>query len=998
MNFKEWVRELKKRKDLCPRILVPVLSFALTLFLFWLVFYVNGIVFTENADPNGLTGVISDSKSQYVAFYRYLRRFFQGDGEGIFYSLEKMFGGNMMSLFGYYLISPYNLLLAIFPDLPVYTCMMWIQALKVATAGLCAGIYLSCRPSSQGNGLVNVAFSIAYGLCSYVFGLSWCLFWLDGFAFLPLVALGIESIVKRKSALLYATSLCYVLICSWYIGFMVCVFSVIWFFCHFFADFHLGADREYSLTKASADRWKPVGTFCLASVGALICALPYVFSVTYILDGGKEGFDGLAYGFRLPWAVLRNFMAGTFFDFTESMMYNDSRSFIGIYVGGAVMVFASLYFFSSSYSIKERIYSAIPPLFYFLCFIILGLDTLMHGAAIPTWFPSRYAFCFTFILSSLAGDGFAGLKKTYRFSFLVPCVIWVILYLSTYLYFKQADSDYLPDVPTTLIWFACVAIALIVRFEQPFLDFVRRRVGRGTAAAFSASLSALLCCGVVLCSGFGLYLKGDEIVGSNVENDKYATVDQMESGEYFQKDVDLIKEYAGDNVYRMENTFIAMPTDNVNDNDPIYYGFNGLSHFSSADKKSSMDFAKLMGFFYNGYATRFSYGSTLSIESFLGLKYILDDKSNHCFNLQPFLSPIEELDTGDGVDFYQNPYALPLVFAADSDCRRSIQTYWSGATFENDPENQITYWYNQFEVQNVLWNQLVGVEYSEDLPVLDKIEFTYEGADDSGYQDPNASSTMIASDGITRTEVQVWSKDGKSRALPSFDISSGSTLTYLIHSDPARPLYWYFKDLYLGSDEVSYVMDGRTVVNNTYHYDGIVSFPQNSSGEHVFTLKFHTDKKNVQIRDGFYQDNLANLKKITDRLKENSVKDTLRSESSDRFVGTLTLTADHPDSLIVTIPNETGLSVRIDGEKKEISTGLNLFVTCDISSLEPGDHEIIIEYKDQMFFLGYAFAGLTLIVALLYVGGTLCRNRLSLRRRFRLFLYVREWRERIKMK
>ena len=59
------------------------------------------------------TILTSDLENQYVQFFSYLREIYKGN-HSIFYTFSKTFGGEMLSLYAYYLMSPLNIILLFF--------------------------------------------------------------------------------------------------------------------------------------------------------------------------------------------------------------------------------------------------------------------------------------------------------------------------------------------------------------------------------------------------------------------------------------------------------------------------------------------------------------------------------------------------------------------------------------------------------------------------------------------------------------------------------------------------------------------------------------------------------------------------------------------------------------------------------------------------------------------------------------------------------------------
>ena len=68
--------------------------------------------------------------------------------------------------------------------------------------------------------------------------------WLDGVMILPLVALGLHFIKDKNHYWLYPLAIAYSLMTSWYIGFMICVFAVIYFLYLFIVNFNK-EDKEW---------------------------------------------------------------------------------------------------------------------------------------------------------------------------------------------------------------------------------------------------------------------------------------------------------------------------------------------------------------------------------------------------------------------------------------------------------------------------------------------------------------------------------------------------------------------------------------------------------------------------------------------------------------------------------------------------------------------------------------------------------------------------------
>lgn len=161
--------------------------------------------------------------SQYSCFFGDVKSLLS---DGLFYSLHKSIGGDIYSLAAYYLASPLNLIFLLFPlkYLPEAVSVLYI--LKLSLAALTMSYYLSKRGT---NGAPNLALSLAWSFSAYFTLYSINIMWLDALVLLPLISLGIERLIYRGKFLLYILSLAGAIFCNYYIGYMLCIFSVVYF-------------------------------------------------------------------------------------------------------------------------------------------------------------------------------------------------------------------------------------------------------------------------------------------------------------------------------------------------------------------------------------------------------------------------------------------------------------------------------------------------------------------------------------------------------------------------------------------------------------------------------------------------------------------------------------------------------------------------------------------------------------------------------------------------
>ena len=170
--------------------------------------------------------LIIDMIGQYSAFFSYLKTILLGTGNNIFYSFSKSIGGDMYGLFTYYLISPINLILTLFSSKNIPYAVMLIIFTKIGLAGLTSNILFTREKVNDWKSLI---FSTSYALIAYNISFCYNVMWLDAVFLLPLIIIGIDKILENKSPLLYVICLSITLMVNYYIGFMICIFSGIYF-------------------------------------------------------------------------------------------------------------------------------------------------------------------------------------------------------------------------------------------------------------------------------------------------------------------------------------------------------------------------------------------------------------------------------------------------------------------------------------------------------------------------------------------------------------------------------------------------------------------------------------------------------------------------------------------------------------------------------------------------------------------------------------------------
>ncbi len=590
--------------------------------------------------PFGELSVLAiDSRNQYVSFFAYLRDNLLLGGQSWLYTFSKALGGDMAGFSAYYLLSPFNLLLLFFPTKHLALGIEIMTLLKVG----CCGLAMSLLLNRRGPRFASLLFSVPFALMDYVTAFQSNIMWLDGVILLPIVVIGIERLWEGKSPLCYVLALFAAIVTCYYIGFVLCVFSLLYIILLFF----FFARREKRALRQPA-QWKPFGRFALASLlgGGLsaACLLPAMLS----LAGGKASFT-LENLFEPSFVILPD-VASRYLPGTVNM----GMIFFGyphIYCGMLALLCAALYLCDAKIPRRRRLGAGLLLLALIASFCIGPLNLFWHGFNKPVGFLFRYSFLFSFALLYLGWLGWRRLRKgeaTRRLPLILGGIVAAVLLV------WRSEYTHL-TTGKVLLGFGLAAVMALA------LHLRAKRRWRPAVLALLALVLADLGASVYL----GL---------RRVEYFPYAYY--YDFVRIYQPVAEAVKE-KDKGFYRMENL------DAFSDNDAMLLGYFGLTHFSSSDKMAVRHFLEYTGFSEGTNSVKYSDGSTVAMDNLLGVKYL--------FGRRVMPKPYTPIGESYGIITWENPQALPLGFMVGPGAAEGLSAA---------PEE------NLFEVQNAMWRRL----------------------------------------------------------------------------------------------------------------------------------------------------------------------------------------------------------------------------------------------------------------------------------------------------
>lgn len=371
-----------------------------------LLFILKGNGFYPFGDK---TLFIMDMKGQYLEFFASLRNVLHGD-DSLFFSWSRSMGGNYLGLFAYYVASPLSFITIFFSLEKMPVAILLLTVLKIGLAGLSFagfGAYIWEKGISTKTSIAKgdiilandswkllmvLPFAISYALISYNMVYSMCLMWLDGVILLPMVLLGVEKILDGRKGFHYMLALAALFICNYYTGYMVGVFTAIYFVYRIICLVKKESVKEYL--------WKTL-RFTAVTFLAFGVSAPMILPVVKDLMQGK-----LASVSYVP-DIDTNFVFADLFGKLKNGVYDSitNSGLPAIYVGYLALIMAVVFFVVKGVSIREKIGAALILALLAASFYYTKWDIAWHGFQYPTWFPYRYAFVCSFFLLYMAVRG-----------------------------------------------------------------------------------------------------------------------------------------------------------------------------------------------------------------------------------------------------------------------------------------------------------------------------------------------------------------------------------------------------------------------------------------------------------------------------------------------------------------------------------------------------------------------------------------------------------------
>lgn len=574
------------------------------------------------------TGMIVDMHHQYAPLLAQLRDSLL-HGTLSTYTFSAGPGANFLSMFGYYMASPLNVILVLFPERLLPEGILVITLLKNA---LCGAFFALCLQTVyKKKGLFIPTFSVLYSLMVYLIAYSWNIMWLDVIMMMPIVVLGFERLMEKGKFLTYTLSLAYCLFANYYIAFMLCIFLVLYYLAYVFRSPRTGKEFAVGFGKFA-------GCSLLAGGLAAFLILPVFLALGNTSAAGAD-LPTITNSIDL-FEMIGRHLAVT----TPTIR---SGNLPNIYCGVLTLFCLPLFALNKGIAPRRRATYMALWLALSVSFVINWTDLAWHGLHSPNDLPYRFSFVYSFFLLLMAYEVILHLQYVER-----KHVFAVFAGLVTYLVLEERFGSEKYGFLTVYGNLALIAVYTAF-FALVASKKIRRRVAYA-ALLLIVSAEMILNGGYVIgkLNGSEYYTRHDDYVDNTLTEVNRLAVERLQAI--------ADKETNGD-FYRME----LLPRRTCVDT--ALYHYRGVTTFSSSNYYNTVKFYGGVGYAINGVNSILYHSFIPFVDSVSDIRYVILDVeiTDHAQ-----LTLLDSVTVGEETRYlYRNEDALGLGFMVDDDVK-----------------------------------------------------------------------------------------------------------------------------------------------------------------------------------------------------------------------------------------------------------------------------------------------------------------------------------------
>lgn len=636
------------------------------------------------------------------------------------YSWNSGLGSGFLGNFFNYLSSPLSIIVVFFGHKNIPEAIATMVLLKAALSSAAFAYYI--KKSLGKNDYGAAAFGVLYSFCGFFIAYYWNVMWLDAMFLFPLVMLGIERIVNLRKPMLFIGSMALTMIANYYMAYMVCLFSVIYFFIYFAANYRLSSlygEAVFTLDDKGEKRYSAgqrlrhsvfLGfglRFAFAALVAFCLAAFALIPLYYILQASSATSGSFPESYKSYFKIF-DFLANHLAGLEPTIRSSGEDVLPNVYCGMATVLLVPLYLFSKTIQLKEKAAHVILLAILYFSFNINFANYVWHGFHFPNDLPYRFSFIYSFVLLVMAYKAFMRLKE-YSGKDILAVGIAVVMGI---VLVQELGSKNVSE--------ATVIISLSFAVLYTLLFAV---IKKSPHAASALCLIMMLSCVTEAC------IADTWNFSMNQKKADYAS----DLGDFTLLKKGLDAQNAG--FYRMELAYLRTRMD------PCWYDYNGASVFSSMAYEKTSNLQSKLGMWSN-YINSYTYYPQTPVYNMMNaIQYLVDNDENYEPNPEFYRS----LMSKGKFTAYENKYCLPVAY-----CASTALGAW----------NHISD--NPFEVQGDYFEKATGISgVFERIPITDSyyynVDEMYSGFDTGQFYyyktnpGSEASITLVITPEVTQS-------------------------------------------------------------------------------------------------------------------------------------------------------------------------------------------------------------------------------------------------------
>lgn len=690
------VRRISCKKSLTDSIMAFMVAFFIMLMLYKIYGYA----------PFGNNSLaVMDANIQYLDFFAYLKDVLEGQNS-VFQTFSSLLGGNNIGTYGYYLASPFNFFVIFFRKEELHAFFNLLAALKIAASAATFSIFFHGRfrdflkDRVQGR-IFCVLLSLGYALGQYNIAQSSNIMWLDGVYMLPLILLGVYSVVRDSSGWRLSLSVGLSIAFCWYTGGINCLFSAlwVWFEIAWATCSEDGRFASGGVLRSSVRCLIHYGVSMV--VGILLSAAIFLPVVLAMGDSSKGALDlglvkdtsfigklpsviqGYTFGAKSSYGNVSLFcgslaVVGSIGCFVTKKISIGKKRILGIALGVVLLLFYWKPFYLA-FSLFKSVGSYWYRYSYIGIFVLLFLASVYYLAeAVDESEPTEES-----VELGTGGEqkGSKGKRHgIWKAGFLFAGGLIILDYLKAS---QNLKNTYYTAISVMLLS-GILSAALPARVQGAW----HHREGKEENAAHKKVQLSMAVCTYGLLSICAIF---ELAYGAKLQMYNYHVSDVQEYKTYVQGTeglLDIIRSADGLDIYRISQTSTRNHNRELNRtanyNESLAFGYASIAGYTSALEERQLNLLDKLGYREEGSCISVVNTSILGADSFLGVKYVLSE--------YPINGLVEREGNveADGRRIFVNPYCLPFAFSYDG-------------FYDVDLEEG-----NPFLYQNALYSQLLG--------------------------------------------------------------------------------------------------------------------------------------------------------------------------------------------------------------------------------------------------------------------------------------------------